>query len=207
MIFTLDETAKTITNFILKNNTDNIEEKLVKAPIYIEDDNSISILELMERASALKHKQNIDFIIIDYLQLFPNFEIDTIDNNKKDFEKTVRLLKILAKSLNIPILVLSVLPLKTEERGLPCIPRLNDINEYGNVTRHTDTVLALYNQQYYGIEVDEDGKSTSDQSIIYVQQSRNGLLGEIKLKHNSQTGDFTDLFEEWEEEYNRITIK
>jgi replicative DNA helicase len=192
-IFSLAETAKRITKFILRDDLDNTDENTVIAPIYIDDNSSISVLELMESASIIKHEKNIDLIIIDYLQLFTDFEINPTDNSKKDFENTIRLLKILAKSLNIPILVLSTLSKKVEERGLSYIPFLNDLNDYGNITRYADLVLALYNNQYYGIETDEDGESTKDQAIIYIQQNRNSLLGEIKLKYNSLTGDFTDL--------------
>ena len=198
-IFTLDQTAKHLTNNILKAELetspvhfDQVDEKLTKAPIYIDDTQCISVFEIMERAAALKHDQDIDIIIVDYLQLITGFEPNSTKTEKRNFEKIVRLLQILAKSINIPILLLSTLTHQMEMKSGYKMPTLNNLYAYGAIEKYADLVLFLYCWEYYGFQEDEFGADLTNQSLLIIAKNRNGQLGEAKLRHDFEIAKFTD---------------
>ena len=194
-IFSLREIAKQLAKNIFRINRvynayspQDIDEKIVKAPVYFDDPDTISILELMERASVLKHNENISLIIIDYLQLISGFEEN---NGKKNFEKVMRLLKILAQSLNIPIIVLSQLHRDLEYRK-DKKPRLNDLDNYGLIQKYVDVVLFLYRWDYYKINEDDSYEDVKDKALVRVAKNRNGYYGDVVLNFDFRSSRFSN---------------
>jgi replicative DNA helicase len=196
-IFSLDETAKKITSDILRAElagfrTEELDDKIINMPIFIDDQESLSILDIMERASLAKHAQNIDFIIIDYLQLIKGAELKKTKNKTMNFEKIVRLLKILAKSLNIPILLLSMIPRQAEKReGYKAM--LRDLAKYGSIEKYADVILLLFYWEYYGLTEDESGKNIKNQALLTIAKNRNGLTEEIRISRDYKAGKFSDI--------------
>ena len=190
LFFSLNNSAKSITKRILKANDDSAETKDLK--IYIDDTHCISILTIMEISPKLKYEYDIGFLVIDYLQLITRFELSQQIIKNTDFLAIVRLLQTLAKSLNIPILLLSKLSNFVETRGGDKRPMLFDLSEYGNIENYTDVVLFLYRYGYYGITEDEEGNSLENRSEILIAKNRNRKSGVVYLQHDFEKFHFED---------------
>lgn len=123
-------------------------ELLKTSKIFIEDKANISIDEICIEARKMKLQQNIQFIVIDYLQLI-RFEGDRCLSRNLEINKILEKLKILSKELNIPILVLSQLSRETEYRE-DHRPRITDFsNTNESIYTYSDIVLLLYRDEYY----------------------------------------------------------
>jgi len=189
LLFSLDDPSKSLTKSIIKAD-DKGKAKDLK--IYIDDTRHISILMMLEIASKVKHESNIGLIIVDYLQLITSFELGKQTEKTKDFLVIVQLLQTLAKSLNIPILLLSKLPRSVEIRGGDHRPMLFDLLEYGYIENYIDVVLFLYRYGYYGITEDEEGNNIENRSEILIPQNRNGKTGFVQLQHDFENAKFRD---------------
>ena len=190
LLFSLDNTAKSLAKRILNANRDSENTKDLK--IYIEDTPGISILAIMDLAAKLKYESNIGFIIIDYLQLITKFELNQQKHTEADYLIIARLLQILTKCLNIPVLVLSKLSREVEIRGGDKRPLLPDISEYGNIENFIDVVILLYRPSYYGITEDEEGNNLENLSELLISKNRNRKTGRVYLRHNFDKSRFED---------------
>ena len=200
VIFTVDQTSEGLTNNLLKSEHEatkvNFDDKNVKIkglPIYIDDTQCISIFEIMERLATLKHNKDISFVIVDYLQLIGGFVQNTKKEKTNSYENISQLLRIVAKTLNVPVLLLSMLPRIVEKRSGDKKPILNDLYSYGAIEKFADTVLFLYQWEYYGIDTDHFGENTKNQSLVIISKSRNGQRGEIKLRHDFDIAKFMNI--------------
>ena len=135
-------------------------------------------------------------IVIDYLQLIE----PTVDGNKwqKNREREVaemsRNLKILAKDIGVPIILLAQLSRAVETRpGTMKRPILSDLRESGSIEQDADIVIFPYRPAYYGITEDDAGNSLEGIIIINIAKNRNGKTGDVFLKHNSSLTQFSDF--------------
>lgn len=190
LLFSLDNSAKSLTKSIVKAHNGSGPANDLK--IYIDDTHNISIQMIMEIAAKIKHESNIGFIIIDYLQLITGFEFSLQTDKKNGFLLLVRLLKTLAKCLNIPILLLSKLSRDVEIRGGDKRPMLCDISEYGNVENYVDVVLFFYRYGYYGITEDLEGNNIENRSEILIPKNRHKKSGVIYLQHDFEKAIFEE---------------
>ncbi|HUU53155.1 MAG TPA: replicative DNA helicase [Candidatus Bathyarchaeia archaeon] len=144
--------------------------KIYNLPIGIDDTGGLSLSEIRRRARKAKKQSNIQWVIIDYLQL-----IFTEKGHSRDREVGIVSagLKSLAKELRVPFIVLSQLNRGLESRDNKR-PRLSDLRESGNLEQDADLVLFLYRPSVYGAEEEFEG-----QSEIIVAKQRNGPAGKI----------------------------
>jgi replicative DNA helicase len=168
--------------------------KLSKAPIYIDDTPSISILELRAKARRLKNEKNIGLIVIDYLQLvMPSFNMES---REREISTISRSLKALAKELNVPVIALSQLNRQVESRT-DKKPMLSDLRESGSIEQDADVVLFLYRPEVYGITQyqggDMQGESTEGVAEVIIGKQRNGPIGEVKLRFIKDYARFENL--------------
>jgi len=196
-IFSLEQSEKKVTKDILNISLatdefkfETINEKVKYAAIYIDTPQTISIMELMERAATVRYNEKIDIIIIDYLQLITDFEFNA-KKNKQDFTLIARLLKNLAQSLNIPIVVLSQLTSKTENRKNKK-PILSDLDDFGMIEKYADLVLFLFRWDYYHLKQDWYGEETKDKTLVIISKNRCGSLGETILKNDFRINKFSE---------------
>jgi len=91
-------------------------------------------------------------------------------------------LKMIAKELNIPIIVLSQLSRAVEQRGGAKKPVLSDLRDSGSIEQDADMVMFLYRPEYYGITSDETGESTEGLAELEIAKHRNGSLSTIELE-------------------------
>ena len=144
---------------------------LSQAPIFIDDSPNITVLEIRAKSRRLKMENDIGLIIIDYLQLMKG----RISAERRDLEisEISRSLKALAKELDIPVLALSQLNRKLEERS-DKRPQLADLRESGALEQDADVVAFIYRDELYN--KDENNPNKGKAEIILAKQ-RNGPTG------------------------------
>lgn len=168
-------------------------KKLSKAPLFIDDTPALSIFELRAKARRLKEQNNIELIIIDYLQLM-SAGSEAKGNREQEISLISRSLKALAKELNIPIIALSQLSRDVEKRTTASKrPMLSDLRESGAIEQDADMVMFIYRPEYYGMTEDEKGNPTKGRAEIIVAKHRNGSLDDIPLRFIGHFAKFTDL--------------
>ncbi|NOZ47265.1 MAG: replicative DNA helicase [Chlorobi bacterium] len=168
-------------------------KKLVDAPVYIDDTPAISIFEVRAKARRLKAKNDIQLIVIDYLQLMTMGGDSRGSSREQEVSTISRSLKAIAKELNIPIVALSQLNRSVETRGGDKRPQLSDLRESGAIEQDADMVLFVHRPEYYRIDVDEDGNSLKGIAELIIAKHRNGAVGSVKLKFQSEFAKFSDL--------------
>ncbi len=167
--------------------------KLSKAPLFIDDTPALSIFELRAKARRLKENNNIELIIIDYLQLMTGGS-ETRGNREQEISHISRSLKSLAKELNVPIIALSQLSRNVEQRATGSKrPQLSDLRESGAIEPDADMAMFIYRPEYYGLTEDENGNPTRGRAEVIIAKHRNGSLEDIPLRFIGQYAKFADL--------------
>lgn len=173
-------------------------DRLVKAPIFLDDQAGLNIFELRAKCRRLKTKHDIGLIIIDYLQLMHGTEKG--GNREQEISKISRELKGLAKELQVPIIALSQLSRAVETRtgDKGKIPQLSDLRESGAIEQDADMVMFIYRPEYHGISNDEHGMPVAGETHINIAKHRNGRLDSVKLKAQLEYQKFIELpKDEW----------
>ena len=164
---------------------------LINAPLYIDDTAALSIFDLRAKCRRLKAHHDIQLIIVDYLQLMQGSQ-DTKGNREQEISSISRALKTLAKELDVPVIALSQLSRASEKRSAAAKPILSDLRESGSIEQDADMVLFIYRPEYYKIDVDESGESTTGVAEIMIAKNRNGPLKDIRIKFMSKYAKFMD---------------
>jgi len=167
---------------------------LSEAPIFIDDTPAISVLELRAKARRLKSEHNINLIIIDYLQLMKGKSGN--ERREQEISEISRSLKALAKELNIPVVALSQLNRKVEDRENKR-PRLADLRESGAIEQDADLIAFLYRDEVYNQREDNPNRGIAE---IIIGKHRNGPVGKVKLAFLEKFTSFENLQENYEEE-------
>ncbi len=165
--------------------------KLADAPIFIDDTPALTILELRAKSRRLVSQNNVELIIIDYLQLMSG-EKSGGGNREQEIAHISRSLKGLAKELKVPVIALSQLSRAVETRGGDKRPHLSDLRESGSIEQDADMVIFLYRPEYYNITEDENGMPTAGMGEVIIAKHRNGSLENTKLKFIGKYTKFTD---------------
>lgn len=171
----------------------NAEKKLDTMPIFIDDTAGLSLTEFKSKAARAKRKNKIGLIIVDYIQLMSNK--NKSGNREQEISEISRGLKIVAKNLGVPVIALSQLSRKCEERA-DKKPMLSDLRESGAIEQDADIVTFLYRPEYYGIETIETGQGvSSSQGIaeIIVAKYRQGSTGSCFSIFEGDKMNFKDL--------------
>ncbi len=160
-----------------------------EAPIFIDDTPAISALELRAKSRRLKKDQNVGLIIVDYLQLMrgpPGSE-----RREQEISEISGSLKALAKELDLPVVALSQLNRRVEERH-DKRPQLADLRESGAIEQDADVITFIYRDEVYHSDSPEQGRAE-----IIVGKQRNGPTGKATLTFLTQYTRFENLaFEE-----------
>lgn len=155
---------------------------LSEAPIYIDDTPSIKVTDIRSKCRKLKMEQGLGLIVIDYLQLM---ESTSKEGRQAQVAEITRSLKILAKELNVPVVTLSQLSRKAEERNRPM---LQDLRESGSIEQDADVVMFIYRDDYYHPETEEKGVAE-----IIIAKNRHGEVGTQKLGWIPQYTKFMNI--------------
>ncbi|MDR2351077.1 MAG: replicative DNA helicase [Endomicrobium sp.] len=174
----------------------NAASKIAEAPIFIDDDSDISITEL--RASARKLAMELKakgggttplaLVIIDYIQ-FIRASGHKSESRQQEVSEISRSLKALAKDLDIPIIVLSQLSRRTEDRGRKdSRPQLSDLRDSGAIEQDADVVAMLYREGYYNRE----DPGLQKEATLIIGKQRNGPTGDVNLIFEGEYMKFSD---------------
>ncbi len=156
--------------------------------IFIDDTSSIKVSQIFSKCRKLKSEHgSISLVVIDYLQLITGTRADSRQQEVSDISRN---LKILAKEMECPVIALSQLSRKVEERT-DHEPQLSDLRESGSIEQDADIVMFLYRSNYY----DKDKESQEETEVVDLSlaKHRNGGIGKIQLAFEKNISRFTNL--------------
>jgi replicative DNA helicase len=160
--------------------------ELAEAPIFIDDQPGLSVLEMRTKARRVSHDSPLGLIIVDYLQLMQGS--GRTDNRVQEVSEISRGLKLIARELNVPVIALSQLSRSVEQRT-PQIPQLSDLRESGSIEQDADIVSFIYRPGYYEPENPEVENITK----LIIAKHRNGPVGEVGLYFHPERLRFMSL--------------
>ena len=166
--------------------------QIAQAPIYIDDSAGLSVLEMRARtrrlAAELAAKGTpLALILVDYLQLMRG--TGRVENRQREISEISRSLKGLARDLRVPVIALSQLSRRPEEKGREGRPQLSDLRESGAIEQDADVVAFIYREEVYKPQdLDVQGKAK-----VIVLKQRNGPTGDIDLAFMREYTRFENL--------------
>lgn len=165
-------------------------ESVNPLPVYIDDTPALNIMQIRAKARRWRVMHGVRVVLVDYLQLMG--ATDRSGNREQQVAEISRGLKALAKELNVPVVALAQLSRAVETRGGAKRPLLSDLRESGAVEQDADNVLFLYRPEYYGIQEDEQGKSTAGVAEIIVAKNRHGRICHAVTRYIAELTLFED---------------
>jgi replicative DNA helicase len=167
---------------------------LSEAPIFIDDTPALSVLEMRAKARRLMAEHELGLVIVDYLQLMRGRGLSgrgrpSSETREQEISEITRSLKALAKELNIPVIALSQLNRKVEERT-DKRPHLADLRESGAIEQDADLITFIYRDEIYNRADDNPNKGIAE---VIIGKQRNGPVGEIKLAFLDKYTTFENL--------------
>ncbi len=173
-------------------------------PLFIDDTGGLSIAALSARARRLQRQKGLDLIIVDYLQLV-SASGRRNDGRVQEVTEITQGLKALAKDLNVPVLALSQLSRKVEDRD-DKRPQLSDLRESGSIEQDADVVMFVYREEYY-VERTKPSETDLDKMIewqqrmeqshgkadVIIGKQRHGPTGTIELSFEANITRFGNL--------------
>ena len=163
--------------------------RLSEMPIFIDDTSNISVLEMKAKCRRLKKNQELGLMIVDYLQLVQGHK--SYESRQLEISDISRMLKALAKDLNIPVVALSQLNRRVEERQNKR-PQLADLRESGAIEQDADVIAFIYRDEIYNPHNPEN-KNIAE---IIIAKQRNGPTGSFKLTFQKEITRFRDHMED-----------
>lgn len=168
-------------------------QHLFDTSIHIDDTAGITLQSFRSKCARLKRSHNIGLVVVDYLQLMKG-DNEYKSNREQEISSISRGLKAVAKDLNIPVIALSQLSRKVEERS-DKRPLLSDLRESGSIEQDADQVVFLFRPEYYGIHKDSNGNSMQGMTEVIFAKNRNGPTDTVLLSFNGSKMKFTDLLD------------
>ena len=159
-------------------------DELNNSKIVIDDTPGISLMEMRNKCRRLKAEQGLDLIVVDYLQLM-TFEGRT-DNRQQEISALSRNMKLLAREMNCPVILLSQLSRAPELRQ-DKRPMLSDLRESGSIEQDADIVIFLYRDDYYNENTEKPGVCE-----VNIAKHRSGPTDKIELTWVARDTKFSD---------------
>lgn len=162
-------------------------DKLSQASIFIDDTPGIDILELRAKARRLKREHDIGMIVVDYLQLMQGRV--GLERREQEISDISRSLKATAKELDLPVIALSQLNRKVEDRPNKR-PQMADLRESGAIEQDADVIMFIYRDEVYNPNPDNPNKGVAE---IIIGKQRNGPTGRVQLQFQGRYTRFNNL--------------
>ena len=163
---------------------------LENANIYIDDTTTITPAEILSKCRRLKAQSGLDMVIIDYLQLMKAEKASKDGNRQQEVADLTRSIKLAARELGCPILLLSQLNRGVEQRS-DKTPQLSDLRESGSIEQDADIVMFISDRADESVKEEDDGDDAIDYTLV-IAKHRNGMRGNIPIKWKSE---FTQFYE------------
>lgn len=201
-IFSLEMSAEELTRRLISMQTgiethkietgqfENIDHSIAKVaglPIYINDTAGLNTQEIQVSARKMVSQYGCKALFVDYIQLMHG--AGKYGNRETEVSEISRTLKRVAKTLKVPVVALSQLSRKCEERGNKR-PMLSDLRESGAIEQDADIVIFMYRPEYYGEMQSEHGESLAGVTELIVAKQRSGPTGTVFCHFNKVTTSF-----------------
>jgi replicative DNA helicase len=164
----------------------NTAAAMSETGLFIDDTAGISPFDIRAKCRRMKSKHGLDMIMIDYLQLMGMKQ--KVENRQQEVSEISKLLKSIAKELQVPVIALAQLNRGVEGRS-DRRPMLSDLRESGSIEQDADVIMMLYREDYY----DRDNPEIKGMAEIIVAKQRNGPTDTIKLRWIPEYGIFDNL--------------
>jgi len=165
-------------------------EELSAANIYIDDTAGVSVADIRSRCRRQKTRTGLDLVIIDYLQLMEL--TGNTGSRVSDISEATRALKILARELEVPVMLLSQLSRGPETRKDDNHrPVMADLRESGAIEQDADVIMLLYRPAVYAAKDDIEGQADNSAEVI-VAKHRNGPTATVTLAWQSAYTRYTN---------------
>ena len=166
-------------------------------PLVIDDQGGLTLFDVASKARSVKRKHGLGLLVLDYLQLMSGDG----DNRNQQIEQITRGLKALAKELDIPIIALSQLSRKCEERTNKR-PISSDLRESGAIEQDADVILFVYRDEEYNPNSPDKGTAE-----IIISKNRQGQNGMVRMSYQGCFTRFNDLDPCWQPEHREQPMK
>lgn len=149
--------------------------QLVEAPIFIDDTAGVHLMDIHAKLRRLQAERKLGLVVVDYLQLMSGR--GRFENRNQEISSISRGLKLLAKELGVPMLVLSQLSRAPETRQGDHRPQLSDLRESGSIEQDADLVGFIFREEVYK----RDREDLRGLAELILAKQRNGPVGKIDL--------------------------
>ncbi|MCL2847864.1 MAG: replicative DNA helicase [Firmicutes bacterium] len=161
-----------------------------KAHLYIDDSSLTTPIEILSKCRRLKREKGLDFIMIDYLQLMSSGK--RVENRQQEVSDITRTLKIAAKELGVPIILLSQMSRDIEKRkGADKMPQMSDLRESGAIEQDADIILFIH-RKYASTDLSVSEEERNRVQLV-IAKHRNGERGLVDVKWKGETVTFEDV--------------
>ena len=166
---------------------------LSNCELYFDDTSEMTVPEMKSRIRRLR---DVDAVFVDYLQLMKSGT--RTEGRVQEVSEITRNLKLMAKDLNIPVVVLAQLARRTEASGKSHRPQLSDLRESGSIEQDADIVIMLYRDEYYAENNGEDSNTQEEKPAVneaefIISKNRHGPTNTVKVAWNGDYTLFTNL--------------
>ncbi len=163
----------------------NARASLCMSKIFVDDTSLTTPMEILSKCRRLKREQKrLDLVMVDYLTLMSSGK--RTENRQQDVSEISRTMKLAAKELGVPILLLSQLSRESEKNKRR--PQMSDLRESGAIEQDADIILFIYREH-----ANDEQSPDKNVAELIVGKHRNGPLGTIKLRWVGEYVSFTDL--------------
>lgn len=165
--------------------------KLHKSPLHIDDTPALTVMQMRSRARRMARKHGLSLIVVDYIQLARGDSASTKNGNREQEVSSIsRGLKALAKEFNCPVIALSQLNRKVDDRA-DKRPMMSDLRDSGAIEQDADIILMMYRDEYYHQNSPEKGIAE-----IIIGKQRMGETGIVKVLFQGEFSRFKNLSSE-----------
>lgn len=164
-----------------------VRERIVTAPIIIDDSPDLTVMRIRTKARRLKRRHDLRLIVVDYVQLMSSGAARKFENRQAEVSAISRGLKLLAKELHVPVIMVAQLNRGPEQRT-DKRPMLSDLRESGSLEQDADVVILLHREDAYV----EDSPRAGEADLI-VAKHRNGPTATITVAFQGHFARFVDM--------------
>ncbi|HEY8302744.1 MAG TPA: replicative DNA helicase [Jatrophihabitans sp.] len=159
--------------------------ELAEAPLFIDDSPNLTMMEIRAKARRLKQRHDLQMVVIDYLQLMTSGK--RVESRQQEVSEFSRAVKLLAKELEVPVIVLSQLNRGPEQRT-DKKPMLSDLRESGSIEQDSDVVLLVHRPDLYEPETERAGEAD-----LILSKHRNGPTATCAVAFQGRYSRFVDM--------------
>ena len=160
-------------------------ERLDNAPLFIADSPELTMIDIAAKARLMQAQHGIKMIVVDYLQLLTSGRKS--ESRQQEVSDFSRQLKLLAKSLNVPVIAVAQLNRGVEMRGEDALPKASDLRESGSLEQDADIILLIHRP-----DSQNPDHARAGEADLIVAKHRGGSTGTINLAHQLHMSRFAN---------------